>query len=124
MAEEFALEYVTSTMSLPAGDVITARVVNDSAAVEHVQVVVYKNTGAGAAVVLDTGRLPVGATWAWFVTLNLMEPGEFWLRIRTSSEALVPGASFDKYEGTEAKPRMIYRPGDFAVFSLARKRLW
>lgn len=120
----FELEYVTSAVGMGIGDGIVAHVVNDSGVAESVRVVIYKNTGAGAITVADTGRLTVTPTWAWSLSFGVTDPSGYWLRIQTTSESLVPTASFDRNEGGSWKPVAAYRPGDFAVFSLTRKRLW
>ncbi len=46
------------------------------------------------------------------------------MRIQATSESLIPKASFERVEDGIWKPVVSYRPGDFAVFSLTRKRLW
>ncbi|MEA2562381.1 MAG: hypothetical protein QOH06_3885 [Acidobacteriota bacterium] len=120
----FELEYVTSAVSVLPNDGIVVHVVNDSSVAESTRVVIYRNTGAGAITVVDTGRVTVTPTWTWSLGFTVKEPGEYWLRIQASSEALIPKASFERLDGGIWKPVVSYRPGDFAVFSLTRKRLW
>lgn len=120
----FALEYVTSALSARTEDGIGVHVVNDSSVAESTRVVIYKNTGAGAVTVADTGRVTVTPTWTWLMSFPVKDPGEYWLRIQATSESLIPRASVERFEGGISKPVESYRPGDFAVFSLARKRLW
>jgi hypothetical protein len=120
----FELEYVTSAVSVQANDGIVVHVVNDSGVAESTRVVVYRNTGAGAVTMDDTGRLAVGPTWTRGLPFLVKESGEYWLRIQTTSESLIPKASFERVDGGIMTPVVSYRPGDFAVFSLTRKRLW
>ncbi|MFL6202718.1 MAG: hypothetical protein ACJ76J_26410 [Thermoanaerobaculia bacterium] len=124
VAPAFALEYVTSAVSVLGNDGIVMHVVNDSGVAESTRVVIYQNTGAGAITVVDTGRVAVAATWTWGLGFTVKDPGEYWLRIQASSEALIPKVSFERVDGAIWKPVVPYRPGDFAVFSLARKRFW
>lgn len=111
----FEFEYVTSSVGIRAGDGIGVHVVNDSGVAESTRVVIYKNTGAGAVTVADTGRVTVTQTWTWAMGFTVMDDADYWLRVQTTSDSLIPRASF---------PTVTYRPGDFAVFSLTRKRLW
>jgi hypothetical protein len=120
----FELEYVTSAVSMPANDSIGVHVVNDSGQAENTRVVIYKNTGAGATTVIDTGRVVVTPTWTWVLGFTIKEPGEYWLRVQATSESLIPKASFERVDAGIWKPVVSYRPGDFAIFSLTRKRLW
>jgi hypothetical protein len=124
VSPDLVLEYVTSAVSLSKDDNIGVQVVNDSGLPETARVVIYQNTGAGAKVVADTGRVTVAATWTWGLSFPVKDPGEYWLRIQASSEALIPKASFERLDGAIWKLVESYRPGDFAVFSLTRKRLW
>jgi len=68
----------------------------------------------------------VTATWVWGVGYPVPTSGEYWLRIQTTAESLIPQASFDRNREGVWTPVVLYRPGDFAVFSLGpgRKRLW
>jgi hypothetical protein len=124
VAPAFELEYVTSAVSVLANDGIVVHVVNDSGVAEGTRVVIYQNTGAGAITVVDTGRVSVAPTWNWGLGFTVKESGEYWLRIQATSESLIPKASFERVDGGIWKPVVSYRPGDFAVFSLTRKRLW
>lgn len=120
----FELEYVTSAVGLAKDDNIGIQVVNDSGVAENVRVVVYKNTGAGAVTVADTSRVVVTPTWTWGMGLAVKDSADYWLRIQATSDALVPKALFLHDEAGVWKTIESYRPGDFAVFSLTRKRLW
>lgn len=120
----FELEYVTSAVSVLPDDGIVVHVVNDSSVAESTRVVIYRNSGAGAITVADTGIVTVTPTWTWTLGFTVKDPGEYWLRVQASSEALIPKASFERLDGSIWKPVVSYRPGDFAVFSLTRKRLW
>ena len=120
----YELAYVTSAVSVRANDGIAIHVVNDSAVAEHTRVVIYRNSGAGAVTVADTGHVVVTPTWTWILGVPIKDNGEYWLRIQTTSESLIPKASFERDEAGIWKPIVSYRPGDFAVFSLTRKRLW
>ena len=120
----FELEYVTSAVSMLANDGIVVHVVNDSSQAENTRVVIYQNTGAGAVTVIDTGRVGVTPTWNWSLGFTIKESGEYWLRVQATSESLIPKASFERVDAGVWKPVVSYRPGDFAIFSLTRKRLW
>lgn len=120
----FELEYVTGAVALVTDDGILVDGVNDSGVTENVRLVIYKNTGAGAVLVADTGRVNVAATWTWSASLSVKDTSAYWLRVQTTSESLVPRALFVHNEGGGTRTVESYRPGDFAVFSLTRKRLW
>ena|SRR5688500_9127353 len=125
MAHNFEIEYVTSTSSVLEKDGIVVHVVNDDAAAADVQVVIYQNTGAGAAVVADSGVTSVVATWQWGMAYPVPSSGEYWVRVRAASAFLVPKVSFERLENSVWRPVDTYRPGDFAVFRVgARTRLW
>lgn len=119
----FELEYVTSAVPVQTNDNIAVQVVNDSGVAENVRLVIYRNTGTGALTVVDTGRVVVAPTWAWTSSFPVVVPGNYWLRVQATSESLIPQAMFERVEAGIWKP-VIYRSGDFAVFSLTRKRLW
>ena len=123
-ASAFALEYVTSSVSVLPNDGIVVHVVNDSPVPEDVHVVIYQNTGAGAVTVADTGRVSVAATWTWTLGFTVKNPGEYWVRIQATSESLIPKADFQRVTSGIWTSFVSYKPGDFAVFSLTRKRLW
>jgi hypothetical protein len=123
-------EYVTSTVSLLVragqGDGIVVHVVNDSGTTGNTRVVIYHNTGAGAATVVDTGIIAVVPTWQWGLGFTVTISGEYWVRVQTSSEFLIPKVSFEHSQNGVWTPVVDYKPGDFAVFRLkpSRKRLW
>ena len=121
----FTFEYVTSAVSLLVGDGIVVHVVNDSGTAGNAHVVLYKNTGAGASTVSNSGSIVV-PTWNWGLGYTVAESGEYWLRIQVTSEFLIPKASFERQRESVWIPVVSYRPGDFAVFKLkpSRKRLW
>lgn len=120
----FEVEYVTSGVGLAANDNINIQVVNDSGVAENVRVVIFKNTGGGAVTVLDTGRVVVASSWTWAMGFAVKDSADYWLRIQATSDALIPKALFLHDEAGVWKTVEHYRPGDFAVFSLTRKRLW
>jgi len=120
----YTLEYVTSALPSYVNDGIGVQVVNDSSVAQNTRVVIYKNTGAGAVTVADTGHVNLGPTWTWFLGFTVMDAAHYWLRIQATSESLIPKASLERSEGGFTKQVENYRPGDFAVFSLGRKRLW
>ncbi len=129
-ASTFRFEYVTSTVSLLVtagqGDGIVVHVVNDSDAAENARVVIYRNTGAGAITVVDTGTIAVVPTWQWGLGFTVTESGEYWVRVQTTSEFLIPKVSFERVQNGTWTPVAVYSPGDFAVFQLkpSRKRVW
>lgn len=126
----YRFEYVTSTVSLlmqsGQGDGIVVHVVNDSSKTDHVEVVIYQNTGAGAVVAAQSGPVDVVPSWQWGLGFTIPSSGEYWVRIRTSSEFSVPTVSFERVQAGIWVSVARYRPGDFAVFKLhpSRKRIW
>jgi hypothetical protein len=126
----YQFEYVTSTVSLLAranqGDGIVVHVVNDSDKKDRTQVVIYHNTGAGAVVATDSGAVDVVPSWQWGLGFTISASGEYWVRVRVSSEFMVPTVAFQRVEGGIWTAVARYKPGEFAVFSLSptRKRLW
>ncbi len=125
-SSKLKFEYVTSAVSLLNGDGIVVHVVNDSGAAENTRVAIFKNTGAGASTVNDTGSVVVTPTFNFGLGITVSESGEYWLRIQATSEFLIPKASFEHLRESVFIPVVSYRPGDFAVFQLlpSRKRLW
>ena len=127
---KFDFEYVTSTVSLLVtagqGDGIVVQVVNDSNGTENTRVVIYQNTGAGAISMVDTGAVAVVPTWQWGLGYTLKDSGEYWVRVQTTSEFLIPKVSFELFQNGVWTPVISYQPGDFAIFRLkpSRKRLW
>jgi hypothetical protein len=123
-------EHVTSTVSLlvtgAQGDGIVVHVVNDSNVAESTRVVIYRNTGAGATTVVDTGTVAVVPTWQWSLGYTATDSGEYWVRVQTTSEFLIPKVSFERVQNGVWIPVISYQPGDFAIFRLkpSRKRLW
>jgi hypothetical protein len=122
----FDFEYVTSAVSVLQNDGIVVHVLNDSGAVAKTQVLIYQNTGAGAVTVVDSGVIDVVATWVWGLGFTISTSGEYWLRVRATSEVLIPKASFERFQSSVWIPIVSYRPGDFAVFKLKprRTRIW
>lgn len=122
----FAFEYVTSAVSLLQNDGIVVHVVNDNLAKSQTQVVIYRNTGAGAVTAVDSGPVDVVPTWTWGLGYPIAQSGEYWLRAPVTTEFLIPKASFERFSGGIWIPVVTYRPGDFAIFKLdpARKRIW
>jgi hypothetical protein len=120
----FVVEYLTSADSVLLNDGIVVHVVNDSAVTASTRVVIYKNTGAGAVTIFDSGSVNVVATWTWGVAHNVSQSGEYWVRVQASSESLIPKVSFERFTGGVWTPVVTYRPGDFAIFSIPRQRLW
>jgi hypothetical protein len=123
---KFQFEYVTSAVSLLNGDGIVVHVINDSNIAEDVQVIIYKNTGAGASTATDSGRVVVTPTWTWGLGFTISESGEYWVRIQATSEFLIPKVSLERIQESVWIPVVSYRPGDFALFKLqpSRKRIW
>ena len=120
----FEVEYVSSDVSLLVDDGFVVHVVNDNSFSGAARVLIFQNTGAGAVTVADTGVVTLTPTWSWGLGFTVKDSGEYWVRIQCSSEALIPQASFERVEGGVWKPVVLYKPGDFAAFSLSRKRLW
>jgi hypothetical protein len=119
-------EYVTSAVSLLDHDGIVVHVVNDSPVLRTARVVIYRNTGAGAVTATDSGMINITPTWNWGLGYTVSTSGEYWLRIQTSSQFLIPKASFERLEKSVWIPVVTYRPGDFAIVKIkpTRKRLW
>ena len=120
----FKFEYVTSAVSLQKGDGVVVHVVNDSGIAENTHAIIYQNTGAGARTAADSGVVVVTPTWNWGLAFTIPESGEYWLRIQATSELLIPKAAFERVKDGLWVPVVTYRPGDFAAFSLGRRRLW
>jgi len=125
-AQSFDFEYVTSAVSVLQNDGIVVHVLNDSGAVAKTQVLIYQNTGASAVTAADGGGVDVVATWVWGLGFTISTSGEYWLRVRATSEFLIPKASFERFQSSVWIPIVSYRPGDFAVFKLKprRTRIW
>ncbi len=127
---QFEFEYVTRTVSLlkqaSQGDGIVAHVINDSGPPERTRVHVYQNTGAGATTATESGGVVVTPTWQWSLAFTIPNSGEYGVRIRATSECLIPKVAFERLQGDLCIPVVSYRPGDFAVFKLrpSRKRVW
>jgi hypothetical protein len=62
----------------------------------------------------------------WGLGFTVSVSGEYWLRVRTTSEFLIPKASFERFQPSVWIPIVSYRTGDFAVFKLRprRTRIW
>ncbi len=129
-APVFRFDYVTSTVSLLVqggqGDGIVVHVLNDSAAPQHAQAIVYHNSGAGAVVATNSGPVVVTPNWQWSLGFTISTSGEYWVRVSATSDVLVPKVSFERWTSGLWTPVVSYRPGDFAVFRLTptRQRLW
>ncbi|MGF6755237.1 hypothetical protein [Paraburkholderia sp. GAS42] len=116
-------EYVTSTVSLLVNDGIAVHVLNNGASTERARIQFFENTGAGAVQVADSGDIEFIATGAGGTGLTVQKSGEYWVRIRVSSEFLVAQVSFERLDGTSRNPIIVYSPRDFAVFELPH-RIW
>lgn len=95
-ARALRFEYVASAVSLLKGDAVVVHVVNDSAFDEVAHTIIYQNTGAGAVVATDSGHVTITPSWTWGLGFTISESGEYWLRIRVTSEYLIPKASFER----------------------------
>ncbi len=100
--------------------------INDSGLPESTRVQVYQNTGAGATTATESGGVVVTPTWQWSLAFTIPNAGEYGVRIRATSECLIPKVAFERLQGDLCIPVVSYRPGDFAVFKLrpSRKRVW
>ncbi len=127
---QFAFEYGTGTVALVRqashGDGIVAHGINDSGLPESTRVQVYQNTGAGATTATESGGVVVTPTWQWSLAFTIPNAGEYGVRIRATSECLIPQVAFERLQGDLCIPVVSYGPGDFAVFKLrpSRKRVW
>ena len=117
-------KYVTSAVSVLDNDGIVVHVLNYDTVTRTARVHIYKNTGAGAVEVVDTGDKQVVATWNWGLGYTVQDSGEYWVELDLNSEKLVPKVSFEKYDGGRWVPITMYLPGDFAVFDPQLRRLW
>jgi hypothetical protein len=130
MPAQFKFEYVTSTVSLlktgGQGDGIVVHVLNDANVKAKTHVTIYQNTGAGAVAAYDSGDVDVVKSWTWTLGFTITGSGEYWVRIKVSSENLIPKASYERVQNSVWIPIVSYKPGDFAVFQLtpARTRIW
>ena len=123
---KYLLEYITSAVSLLAGDGIVVHVLNESQKKATTRVIIYQNTGAGAIVATDSGDKEVAPTWVWGLGYTLSSNGEYWVRIKATSETLVPKASFERDIASVWTPIVTYLPNTFAIFDLrgVKKRIW
>lgn len=122
---KYILEYVTSAVSLFAGDGIVVHVVNDGPVNQKTRIIIYQNTGAGATISTDSGDMVVTQTFTGSLGYTVSTNGEYWLRIQTSSENLIPKASFERLISSVWNPLVAYHPNDFAIFKLpAKRRIW
>ncbi len=93
---EFALEYVTGAVSMIIGDGIVIHVTNDNQAEAITQLIIYQNTGTGAIIKSDSGSYPLVPTWMGGASYTIQESGEYWVRILSTSEFVIPQVSFDR----------------------------
>src|SRR5712691_7749094 len=95
---KFKFEYITCTVSLQfvanQGDGVVVHVLNDGGVSEHARALIYRNTGAGAAIAADSGSVAVTPSWQWGLGFTIPESGEYWVRVRATSEFLVPKVLF------------------------------
>ncbi len=122
----FNIEYVTSAVSLLKGDGIVVHAINDSTVSENARMIIYRATGAGASVASDSDTIVVTPTFNSGLAFTVAESGEYWLRIRVTSECLIVKASFERLRDSVFVPLVSYQPGDFAIFRLqpSKTRLW
>jgi hypothetical protein len=127
---KYKFEYVTGAVSLymtgAQGDGIVAHIINDSDVEEKIRIVIYHNTGAGALTDAEYNDVNVVPHWMWGLGYTLKSSGEYWVRIQTTSQFLIPQVTFDRLQNGKWVPFISYRPGDFAMFSLlpARKKIY
>ncbi len=127
---EFKYEYLTSAETLMVfpnqGDALSVVVLNDSSAFEYTHITIYRDTGAGTTTMVEKGPQVVYPTSQWHLGYTALEAGEYWVRIQTTSQYLIPKVSFERYGDRAWSPLVSYTPGDFAVFQLKplRKRMW
>ena len=129
---EFALEYVTGAVSMIIGDGIVIHVTNDSPVEAITQLIIYQNTGTGAIIKSDSGRYPLVPTWMGGASYTIQESNEYWVRILSTSEFVIPQVAFDRLSEPGPHPRppftpfVMYRPNDLALFELQpqRRRRW
>jgi hypothetical protein len=121
----FEFEYVTGTVSVLLNDGIVIHAVNDSAAQAQTEAIIYRNTGAGA-VVAGQATNPVEPSATWALGFPVAQSGEYWVRVRASSQEVIPKVSFERLRDGVWYPVVSYRPADFALFRLrpSRKRMW
>src|SRR6266699_3930867 len=93
---EFALEYVTGAVSMIIGDGIVIHVTNDNQAEAITQLIIYQNTGTGAIIKSDSGSYPLVPTWMGGASYTIQESGEYWVRILSTSEFVIPQVSFER----------------------------
>lgn len=125
---EFVLDFVTGAVSVINGDGIVIHVTNDSQVEATTQLLIYQNTGAGAITQSDSGSYTLPPAWTGGVGYTIQESGEYWVRIRSTSEFVIPQVSFECLSDPSPNPRppftpfVVYKPGDFAVFELPSQR--
>lgn len=118
----FTLEYVTGRVGMFKGDGIVVNAINDSTASENVGIIIYH----GASVASDSGTLVVTPMTISGLGFTVPQNGDYWLRVRVTSECLVVTASFERLRDGNFVPLLSYLPGDFAIFRLqpSKTRLW
>ena len=122
---KYILEYVTSAVSLSVDDGIVVHVVNDSPLNQKTRIIIYQNTGAGSTISTDSGDMTVAHTFTGGLGYTVSKNGEYWIRVQTSSENLIPKASFERLIDSVWNPFIVYHPNDFAIFKLpAKRRMW
>ena len=123
---KYQLEYLTSAVSLFSGDGIVVHLLNEAQKNATTRVIIYQNTGAGAIVATDSGDIVVAPTWVWGLSYTLSSNGEYWVRIKASSDTLIPKASFERDIASVWTPVISYLPNTFAIFDLrgVKKRIW
>ena len=115
-------EYITAPVLVSVFGPISVKVLNHGAMTELVRIGIHYRNAGGVGVLIDTGDVELIATGTYSAGIAAVEEGDYWVQIHTSSEFLIPSATFQNPPSVAA-PTIIYSPGDFAVFEFGRRRI-
>jgi hypothetical protein len=119
------LEYITGPVRVWPFNPISASVLNHGAMKELVRIRIYQRdaTGALSLLIVDTGDIEVIATGTYGAGIPAPVETDFWVQINTSSESLIPTATFGSVAAGLTNSVIFCSPGDFAVFESGRRRI-
>jgi hypothetical protein len=125
----FTFEYLTGAFLLYEDDGIQGSVLNPTSADVDFYMEIHNGSTLTLVDHFDV-TVPPGEAWGFgFTALPNVGGGAYWLRLRTSSEFLIPTLSWvrsEQAEGGKFVPFVNFRPGDFAIFRLrpTHERIW
>lgn len=128
MTQEYKFEYLTGRVSLKIQneqpDGIVVHIFNNSEVIEHSRIFIYGSSLVSP--IVDSENLILNSNSHSGIGTTIPESGEYYVRIQTTSEFIVPTVSFDRINNSEWVSIVHYLPNDFAVFQMqpTKKRLW